>query len=118
MKTITTLLVTLFISAMLFAANDSDKKRAKEKSNVSIEATSATIIAGVVYDENNNETLAGAAITVDGKKYYSDLDGKFSLAISKKMCEITVELISYEPTRIVIDAQAKNEEISIHLTQK
>jgi len=75
-------------------------------------------LTGSVVDEKNNETLAGVAIVVDGKKYYSDLDGKFTIAdVKPGKYAVQVELISYEPVSMDVEL-TKNQELQISLQQK
>ncbi|MDR1698644.1 MAG: carboxypeptidase-like regulatory domain-containing protein [Prevotellaceae bacterium] len=72
-------------------------------------------LTGFVADKNN-EALAGATISIDGKKLYSDFDGNFSADIKPGKHQIKVELISYET--IVLETEVKqNENISIALPQ-
>ncbi len=74
-------------------------------------------LSGFVIDKENNEELAGASISVDGKKYYSDLDGNFSIDnLTPGKCQIKVELISYQPVTLEIDV-SKDESININLQQ-
>ncbi len=73
-------------------------------------------ITGFVADNQNNEALAGATISIAGKKLYSDFDGNFSADIKPGKHQIKVELISYE-TIILETEVTKNENISITLPQ-
>jgi len=74
-------------------------------------------LTGSVVDDKNKEALAGATIYVDGKKYYSNLDGDFSISdIKPGKYQIKVEFISYKPVVVEIDVN-KNEKISINLPQ-
>ena len=74
-------------------------------------------LTGSVVDDKNKETLAGATIYVDGKKYYSNLDGDFSISDMKPgKYQIKVEFISYKPVVVEVDVN-KNERININLPQ-
>lgn len=115
MEMLSTIIATLAVSTALVTGNVSDKKNnVKDKETVKIE----NVVSGTIYDNDNNETLAGATITVDGKKYYSDLDGKFSLPTPTNSCEMEVELISYEPSKVIVNEQTDKKEIKVHLIQK
>ncbi len=120
MKTLFILTLSLFVS--IYASADTDSKKSAKTNEIesisSVENVTAMQIFGVVKDEKSNETLAGATIVVDGKKYYSDLDGNFSVYnVKPGNYEMVVELISYEPITLVVDP-VKNQIININLHQK
>jgi PEGA domain. len=120
MKSVLILAASLLISVSTFAngENSNEKKGKDSKSVTLVEKVNALQLTGSVVDEKNKETLAGAAITVDGKKYYSDLDGNFSISdVTPGKHKITVELISYEPASTEIDL-TKNQNVNISLLQK
>ncbi len=74
-------------------------------------------LSGSITDDKNKEALAGATVYVDGKKYYSDLDGNFSIAdIKPGKYQIKVEFISYKSVTFEIDVN-KDEKININLLQ-
>ena len=102
----------LLISVSAFASTD------RKSENKNKETTSVLQLTGSVVDDKNKETLAGAAIIVDGKKYYSDLDGQFTITdVNPGKHEVKVELISYEPYVIEIDL-TKNQKLNVSLLQK
>ncbi|MBP1676999.1 MAG: hypothetical protein H6Q20_1558, partial [Bacteroidetes bacterium] len=75
------------------------------------------VIKGIVSDKTTNENLAGAVITVNGQKVYSDLDGNFVINnVCEGQCTIKVNLISYEAQTLVIDTQ-KDKSVQIKLSQ-
>ena len=120
MTTLFILTLSLFVS--ISASADTDSKKSAKTNEIesisSVENVTAMQIFGVVLDEKSNETLAGATIVVDGKKYYSDLDGNFSVYnVKPGNYEMVVELISYEPITLVVDP-VKNQIININLHQK
>ncbi len=120
MKTLFILTLSLFVS--ISASADTDSKKSAKTNEIesisSVENITAMHIFGVVLDEKSNETLAGATIVVDGKKYYSDLDGNFSVYnVKPGNYEMVVELISYEPITLVVDP-VKNQIVNINLHQK
>ncbi len=120
MKSVLVFAASLLLSVSVFANtdNNNDEKVKETKSVALVENVNALQLTGSVVDEKNNETLAGAAILVNGKKYYSDLDGKFSIAdVKPGKYELLVELISYEPVSMEIDL-TKNQNLHISLLQK
>ena len=103
-KSILILVVSLLLSVSAFA-NDNAKNVEKVQ------------LTGSVVDDNNNEALAGATVYVDGKKYYSDLDGNFSISdIKPGKYQIKVEFISYKTVTVEAEVN-KDENINISLFQ-
>lgn len=120
MKTLLILTISLLITISVSA--DTNSKSSKTVNAIesisSVEDITAMQICGVVVDEKNNETLTGATIIVDGKKYYTDLNGNFFIdGVKPGKYEMVVELISYEPFTFVVDA-SKSQNININLHQK
>ena len=106
------------VSAFAFTDNNSEKKSKETASVNRVENVKALQLTGSVVDDKNKETLAGATIIVDGKKYYSDLDGQFTISgVNPGKYELTVELISYEPYTTEIDL-TKNQNLNVSLLQK
>ncbi|WP_294079339.1 carboxypeptidase-like regulatory domain-containing protein [Proteiniphilum sp. UBA5384] len=111
MRTLLMFACALLISSA-FASTD------KKSENKSKEFISILQLTGSVVDGKNKETLAGAAIIVDGKKYYTDLDGQFTITdVTPGKYKVKVELISYEPYTTEIDF-TKNKKLNISLLQK
>jgi len=76
------------------------------------------VLKGFVFDKSTNETLAGAIITANGQKVYSDLDGNFEVAnVCGGKCEIKVSLISYVDETVEIDTN-NLQSIQIKLHQR
>lgn len=120
MKSVLILAASLFISVSLFAsADNNDEKKVKDSKSVTVvENVNVLQLTGSVVDNKNKETLAGATVYVDGKKYYSDLDGNFSVPDLKPgKHQVKVELISYEPTVLEVNVE-KNQRVNISLFQK
>lgn len=106
------------VSALAFTDNNSAKKSNETTTVDRVENVKTLQLTGSVVDDKNKETLAGAAIIVNGKKYYSDLDGKFTIEdVNPGKCKLTVELISYEPYTTEIDL-TKNQNLHVSLLQK
>ena len=119
MKFIFTFLATVLLSVSVYAGNDNDNKNTKNP-NVVVKTENVNMvqISGNVFDEKSNETLAGAAIYINGEKVYSDLDGNFTLSnIAPGKHVLKVELISYETNEKEINV-IENSKINIHLVQK
>ncbi|MFA7494532.1 MAG: carboxypeptidase-like regulatory domain-containing protein [Proteiniphilum sp.] len=113
---------SLLISVFAFAftnTNNNSEKKIKETASVNrVENIKALQLTGSVVDDKNKETLAGAAIIVDGKKYYSDLEGQFTITgVNPGKYEVKVELISYEPYITEIDL-TKDQKLKVILLQK
>ena len=120
MKSILVLAASLLISVTAFAETDkSNNKKVMENESVAlIENVNVLQLTGSVVDEKNKETLAGATILVDGKKYYSDLDGNFSINdVTPGKYQMVVELISYEPVLLEVNLHG-NQNLNIGLLQK
>ena len=120
MKSTLVLVASLLLSVSAFAGidNNNEKKEKESKSVALVENVNALQLSGSVVDEKNKEALAGAAIVVDGKKYYSDLDGNFIIKdVKPGKYAMMVELISYEPVSLEVDL-TKSQKISIGLVQK
>ena len=123
-KTILIFAAFLLLSVSAFANTEKDSENNMEtvsafanigkNSKKNVETVQLT---GSVVDDKNKEALAGATIYVDGKKYYSNLDGDFSISdIKPGKYQIKVEFISYKPVVVEIDVN-KNEKININLLQ-
>ena len=114
-KIICTLLISLcFVFA--FAGNHNNESKSNETSTVNnIEHVN---LSGTIVDLVNGETLAGVTILVDGKKYYSDLDGNFNIPLlNPGKYSFLVELISYNNTKMEVEVQ-KNTNLKIQLARK
>ncbi|HHU27460.1 MAG TPA: carboxypeptidase-like regulatory domain-containing protein [Bacteroidales bacterium] len=119
-KSIFLIAATFLVSLSLFADTEKGnvRKGAESSRVVVTENVKALQLVGIIVDAENNETLAGASIIVNGEKYYSDLEGKFTIPhIKPGKQELTVELISYEPVSIEVDG-SKDKTITIKLLQK
>jgi uncharacterized surface anchored protein len=120
MKTVLVLAASLLLSVSASAGTDNkNEKRGNESKSVTlVENVNVIQLTGSVVDEKNKEALAGATIVIEGKKYYSDLDGNFSIRdVKPGSYRLLVELISYEPVSMQVDLM-KNERLHISLFQK
>ena len=105
------------VSFMFFSMSISAKKN--QIAETKVETIDQTrIVKGFVFDKLTKETLAGAVITANGKKIYTDLDGNFALSnLCGDKCQLKVSLISYVDKTIEIDTN-KLEPIQIQLQQR
>src|SRR5690554_770038 len=123
MKTVLVIGISLLMTTSAFANSNISNNKEVKKSNetelvANVASTESLQLTGVVVDKKNNETLAGASILVDGRKFYSDLDGNFTISdVKPGKYELTVELISYEPVSIEVDL-SQNQQVNIGLLQK
>ncbi|MGI6572495.1 MAG: carboxypeptidase-like regulatory domain-containing protein [Fermentimonas sp.] len=114
------LTAAFLISLSLHADTEKGNVQKETGSNhvVVIESVNVSQLDGIIVDAENNETLAGASIIVNGEKYYSDLDGKFTIPhVKSGKQELTIELISYEPVSVEVDG-SRDKTITIKLLQK
>ena len=119
MKTILVLIATVLLSVSVYAEDNKNDKNVKSTAvTEAVRKVNTVDISGSVVDNKSNESLAGAAIFIDGNKYYSDLDGNFSVSDLKPgKHTVRVELISYQPSEMQVDLQ-KDKEIKIGLIQE
>ena len=111
MKSILILAASMLISGSVLANTE-----VTHETN-STEIVKMVQLTGSIMDDKNKETLVGATVYVDGKKYYSDLDGNFSISnIKPGKYQVKVELISYESAIVEIDVD-NNEGVNIFLHQ-
>jgi hypothetical protein len=99
--------VLILIAAIVLLAFNGVKAAEKETSNSSNTNTAVvnenSSIKGIVLDKLTSETLAGAVITLNGQKIYTDLDGNFQLNNLKEKSVLKISMISYEDQIINID---------------
>lgn len=99
------LVLVLAMVSTAFAAGNSETSANMNK----------TIITGKVIDPTTNETLAGASVIVNGKKVFTDFDGKFEIENQKdNKYEVTVSMISYQTKTLVLSSQ-NNQQLIIDL---
>lgn len=106
------LLSLVSLHLIVFQLSAEPKSTANSTSVVSIENYA---VKGIVLDKLTKETLAGAVITANNQKVYTDLDGNFSISnLCGIKCELKISMISYEDQIIDIDTNnIKNLEIKL-----
>ncbi len=93
MKKLYFILVIILFSNIAFAG---DNNNAKDKE-------SSKLVFGKIIDKKSGEEIAGAAVKIDDKIVYTDLNGNFSASISTKQTQAIVTSISYNDTKVNID---------------
>ncbi len=111
MKRIVLLSLVSFL-LVVFQLSAEPKSTANASTVVSIATNS---LNGIVLDKLTKETLAGAVITANNQKVYTDLDGNFSISnLCGLKCELKISMISYDDQIIDIDtSNIKNVEIKL-----
>lgn len=113
-------LVIAFISIFGMALGVSAKEIANTEAKVSTstEFQSNTTLKGVVFDKLTNESLAGAVVTANGQKVYTDLDGNFTVKnVCNGKCKLTISLISYADQTMEVDTENPSQ-LKIQLSQR
>lgn len=119
MKAFLAFIASVLISFSAFAAKENNEKKVKDVEVTTVAKSIPSLeVRGSIFDKNNKETLAGATVLVNGKKYYSDLDGNFTLiGLQPGKHTIRVELISYEPTQLDVNVST-SQKLNISLSQQ
>lgn len=118
MKKFLILIAVIFVAYTTYANNKNEKRVEKTDIHQVTERSSILSITGSIVDNKNNESLAGAAIYVDGNKYYSDLNGNFSVShLAPGKYLLRIELISYQPTEMEVEIDS-SKNINIVLNQQ
>lgn len=104
MKIIIVLIAAILLSINA-SADDNKEHKTTRKNNTEVAYSIQTVdVRGSIIDKNSHESLAGAAIFIDGAKYYSDLEGNFSISNLKPgKHTLRVELISYQPAELEVN---------------
>ena len=112
-KILFSLALASLISSSAFSA-----KKASPEANAEVQVQLKTTVKGIVSDNLTNETLAGAVITANNQKIYTDLDGNFTLSnLCEGKCLINISMISYKDQTIEIDLH-NSQTLEIKLFQR
>jgi hypothetical protein len=108
------------VSLLTFSLNVSAKAKSaspEAKTEVAVEVSN-TVLKGVVFDKLTNESLAGAVVSANGQKVYTDLDGNFTVQnVCEGKCQLKISMISYEDQ--IIDVDSRNfKSVQIKLSQR
>lgn len=119
MKTIFVLITAVLLSVSVYAKDNKNEKDVKSTATTeAVLKVNVVDISGSVIDNKSKELLAGAAIFIDGNKFYSDLDGNFAVSDLKPgKHKVRVELISYQPSEMEIEV-LQDQKINIGLVQE
>jgi len=91
------------VSLMLFSLSVSAKGNVSPEVKTEV-LDQSNVLKGIVFDKQTQETLAGAIITANGQKVYTDLDGNFSISnLCGGKCQLKISLISYREQTVEID---------------
>ncbi len=91
---------------------------AKAEVKTELTVTKTNELKGVIYDKKTNESLAGAVITANGQKVYSDLDGRFTIPnVCGGSCTIKISMISYQDQTIEVNTNDVSS-VNIKLNQR
>lgn len=103
----------LTITFNVNAAEPAAKAEAKPAINVAVNE-----LKGLVLDKKTNESLAGATITANGQKIYTDLDGNFVIPnVCAGKCTLKISMISYEDQTIEVNTNETNS-LRVQLSQR
>jgi D-Tyr-tRNAtyr deacylase len=113
MKFIVVLITAVLLSINASAAEGKKESKTTKSNNTEVAYSSIQTVdvKGSVIDGKSRESLAGAAIFIDGTKYYSDLEGNFAISNLKPVqkgifgADMKVSLINDGPVTIIIDTK-------------
>lgn len=98
-------------------ANNGNKTTADSEKMENTAAVTYSL-QGTIYDPVCQEALSGATITINGKKYYSDLSGNFEIPfLAKGKHSVSIDFVSYQQQTMEIDLD-KNQKLEIQLKQQ
>jgi hypothetical protein len=108
----------VLLSVAIFSLSAKGTSSPEAKPSVVSEVISSVNLNGVIFDKDTKESLAGAVVTVNGQKIYSDLDGKFVFNnVNNGKVQLKVSLISYEEKTFEIDPSNASS-LKIELNQR
>jgi len=108
----------VLLSAAIFSLSAKGTASPEAKPSVVSEVVSSVNLNGIIFDKDTKESLAGAVVTVNGQKIYSDLDGKFIVNhVNNAKLQVKVSMISYEEKTFEIEP-SKASSLKIELNQR
>lgn len=106
---------SLFVSLQISAKPISKPAPAAATSVVNAQTN---MLKGQILDKLTKETLAGAVITANGQKVYSDLDGNFEIThLCGDVCQLKISMISYQDQTIDVNV-TDEKSLNIKLLQR
>lgn len=105
----------LSIVSLLFVAFQLSAEPKSAANSAAVVSLQNNSVKGTVLDKLTKETLAGAVVTANNQKVYTDLDGNFAISnLCGGKCQLKISMISYEDQTINIDTNSsKNIEIKL-----
>ncbi len=111
-------LLILIVVASVISSSAFAVEKASPEAKAEVQVQTKTIVNGMVSDNLTNETLAGAVITANNQKIYTDLDGNFTLSnLCDGKCLINISMISYKDQSIELDLH-NSQTLEIKLIQR
>ena len=108
----------LSIVSLLFVAIQLSAEPKPATSSAAVVSVENNSVKGTVLDKLTKETLAGAVITANNQKVYTDLDGNFAISnLCGGKCQLKISMISYEYLTIDIDTN-NSKKIEVKLQQR
>jgi len=108
----------VLVSVLVFSLSAKGTATTEAKASTASEVISSVKLNGIIFDKDTKESLAGAVVTINGQKIYSDLDGKFVINnINNTKLQVKVSLISYEEKTFEIDPSNASS-INVELNQR
>lgn len=108
----------VLLSVTIFSLSAKGSASPEAKPSVASEVLSSINLNGIIFDKDTKESLAGAVVTVNSQKIYSDLDGKFVINnVNNAKIQLKVSLISYEEKTFEIDPSNASS-LKIELNQR
>jgi hypothetical protein len=106
MKKIIFSLIVCCLASSLYAKNK--EAVANEASAHAVVSNKLPALSGVVVDSKTDEILAGVKILHNGREYYTDLNGMFSIDNNSTGKDVLlVSMISYEEKAVQIDDKTR-----------
>lgn len=118
MKNLLLIVFAMVLSVASYANTSNTNVEAKSETSAQFTTpTESIVVHGTIFDALTAENLAGATITINGKKVYSDFDGCFALPFTAgKPATVKISLISYQDMTFTVDPQ-NTQDIKIELKQ-
>ncbi|MEI6751571.1 MAG: carboxypeptidase-like regulatory domain-containing protein [Paludibacter sp.] len=108
-------ILILLVVATIISSNAFSAEKASPEAKTEVQVPGNAIVKGMVFDNLTNETLAGAVITANNQKIYTDLDGYFTISnLCEGKCLINISMISYKDQTIELDLH-NNQTLKIKL---
>lgn len=102
--------VLLLIMVVWVAAGHAVNKEDSSGKNPVENRKATYVLRGTITDDKTHEAVAGASVTVNGAKYYSDFSGNFSIpALLEGTYTLSVDFISYQSQQVTVEVDDSRE---------